>query len=194
MIFLRLFWEFFKTGLFAFGGGMATVPFLSALADRTGWFTQDLLADMLAVSESTPGPIGVNMATYVGYTVAGIPGGVIATLGLVAPALLVILLVAAFLKAFRSNRYVEQVFYGVRPASVGLIAAAGITVLRLCLLDEAAFAASGKLFDLLDWKALLLALVLWLLTNVVKPVKKLHPVVFIGASAAVGILFHFAGA
>lgn len=194
MIYLRLFYEFFKTGLFAFGGGMATVPFLSDMAARTGWFTQDLLADMLAVSESTPGPIGVNMATYVGYTVAGIPGGVIATVGLVTPPLLIILLVAAFLRAFRNNRYVEQVFYGVRPASVGLIAAAGITVIRLCLLDTAAYAASGRILDLLDWRALLLAVILWLCTNLIKPVKKLHPIVFIAASAAVGILFRFAGA
>ena len=194
MIYLRLFFEFFKTGLFAFGGGMATVPFLSDMAARTGWFTQDLLADMLAVSESTPGPIGVNMATYVGYTVAGIPGGVIATLGLVTPPLFIILLVAAFLKAFRDNRYVVQVFYGVRPASVGLIAAAGITVVRLCLLDTAGYAASGRVMDLLDWRALLLAVVLWLLTNQIKFTKKLHPVVFIAVSALVGVLFRFAGA
>lgn len=193
MIYLQLFYEFFKTGLFAFGGGMATIPFLSDMAARTGWFTQSLLADMLAVSESTPGPIGVNTATYVGYTVAGIPGGIVATLGLVTPALLIILLVAAFLKAFRSNRYVERVFYGVRPASVGLIAAAGVSVIRLCLLDTAAYAASGRVLDLLDWKALLLAVILWLATNVVKPVKKLHPVVFIAVSAGVGILFRFAG-
>ena len=194
MIYLRLFFEFFKTGLFAFGGGMATVPFLSDMAVRTGWFSQDLLADMLAVSESTPGPIGVNMATYVGYTVAGIPGGVIATLGLVTPPLIIILLVAAFLKAFRDNRYVEQVFYGVRPASMGLIAAAGITVIRICLLDTAAYAASGKLSALLDWRALLLAVVLWLATNRIKFTKKLHPVAFIALSAVVGVLFRFAGA
>ena len=79
MIFLRLFWEFFKTGLFAVGGGMATIPFLSEMAERTGWFSQTMLADMIAVGESTPGPIGVNTATYVGYTVAGIPGGLVAT-------------------------------------------------------------------------------------------------------------------
>ena len=123
MIYLQLLWEFFKTGLFAVGGGMATVPFLSEMAERTGWFTQAMLADMIAVGESTPGPIGVNTATYVGYTVAGIPGGIVATLGLILPSFLIILAVAAFLKAFRTNKYVERVFYGIRPASVAMIAA-----------------------------------------------------------------------
>ena len=99
MIYLQLFYEFFKTGLFAIGGGLATLPFLSDMAERTEWFTQAQLADMLAVSESTPGPVGVNMATYVGFETAGIPGAIIATLGLVAPSIIVILIIASFLKA-----------------------------------------------------------------------------------------------
>ena len=81
MILLELYWEFFKTGLFAVGGGMATVPFLQEMGLRTGWFSPATLADMLAVSESTPGPIGINMASFAGFTVAGVPGGVVATLG-----------------------------------------------------------------------------------------------------------------
>lgn len=194
MIYLRLFWEFFKTGLFAVGGGMATIPFLSEMAERTGWFSQGMLADMIAVGESTPGPIGVNTATYVGFTVAGIPGGIVATLGLVLPSFLIILLVAAFLKAFRTNKYVERVFYGIRPASVGMIAAACVAVMRLCLVDTAAFAESRKLADLLNWKGLALFALIWVLTNLVKRTKKLHPVIFIAASAAVGIVFRFAGA
>lgn len=194
MIYLRLFFEFFKTGLFAFGGAIATIPFLSEMADRTGWFTQELLADMLAVSESTPGPIGVNTATYVGYTVGGLPGSVIATLGLVAPSLIIILIVSAFLKAFRENKYVKRVFYGIRPASMGLIAAAGITVVKLCLLDTAAYAAGGGLLSLLNWKGLLLFAVIWLLTNVVKRTKGLHPIAFVAFSALIGIVFKFAGA
>ena len=113
MIYLQLFYEFFKTGLFAVGGGLATLPFLYDMADRTGWFTRPQLADMLAVSESTPGPIGVNMATYVGFVTCGIPGAIISTLGLVTPSIIVILIIAAFLKAFRHNRYVEAAFYGV---------------------------------------------------------------------------------
>ena len=130
MLYLRLFWEFFKTGLFAVGGGLATLPFLQDMAERTGWFTHAQLADMLAVSESTPGPIGVNMATYVGFTTGGVPGALVATLGLVTPSVIVILIVAAFLKAFRDSKWVSGAFYGLRPASTALVAAAGISVIK----------------------------------------------------------------
>ncbi len=194
MIYLRLFFEFFKTGLFAFGGGMAAIPFLAEMGEKTGWFTHQFLTDMIAVSESTPGPIAVNAATYVGYITAGIPGGIVATLGLMTPSILLVLIIATFLKAFRTNRYVDQVFYGIRPASVGLIAAAGITVMRLCLLDTAAYAESGRLLDLLDWRAIALFAVIWVLTNLIKKTKKLHPVIFIAVAAVVGIVFRFAGA
>ena len=131
MIYWQLFWAYFKVGLFAVGGGMATVPFLYDLSDKSGWFTHAQLADMLAVSESTPGAIGINMATYVGYTTAGVPGAVIATVALATPSVIVILLIARALQQFRHNRYVEAAFYGLRPASTGLIAAAGITVVRI---------------------------------------------------------------
>ena len=188
MIYLRLFWEFFKTGLFAIGGGMATIPFLQEIGTRTGWFTPAMLADMLAVSESTPGPIGINMATYVGYTVGGIPGGIIATLGEIMPSIIVILIVAKVLAAFRKNKYVDRIFYGMRPASTGLIAAAFVSVLRICMLDESAYAASGSLGELLNWRSLLLFAAIWIFTNLVKPTKNWHPIVFIGVSAAVGIL------
>lgn len=191
MIYLKLFWEFFKTGLFAIGGGMATIPFLREIGTRTGWFTEAMLADMLAVAESTPGPMGINMATYVGYTVGGIPGGVIATLGEVTPSIIIILIVAAFLKAFRSNKYVEQLFYGMRPASTGLIAAAGIGVLQIVLLDKDAYAASGAPEDLVNLRGLVLLAVIWLLTNVVKQTKGWHPLAFIALSAVVGIIFRF---
>ncbi len=194
MIYLRLFWEFFKTGMFAVGGGMATVPFLSEMAERTGWFTQQMLADMIAVGASTPGPIGVNTATYVGHTVAGVAGGIVATFGLVLPSFLIILAVAAFLKAFRNNVWVERSFYGIRPASVGMIGAACLLLMRLCFTDGAAFAESGSVLDLLHWKPLLLFAMIWALTNLVRRTKKLHPVVFIALSAAVGIVFRFAGA
>ena len=126
MLYLQLFWEFFKTGLFAIGGGMATLPFLYDMADKTGWFTRAQLADMIAVSESTPGPIGVNMATYVGFLTGGVPGAVTATIGLIAPSVIVILIVAAFLQAFRDSKYVAGAFYGLRPASTALITAARI--------------------------------------------------------------------
>ena len=190
-LYLRLFWEFFKTGLFAVGGGMATLPFLYDMSGNTGWFTTAQLADMVAVSESTPGPIGVNMATYVGFTVAGIPGAIIATLGLVAPSVIIILIIARVLQQFRQNRYVDAAFYGLRPCSVGLIAAAGMLVVKIALFDFDLYAQTGVLWDLFQPKALLLAAVLLVLTRWVKATKKLHPIFFILGSAAVGVLFSF---
>lgn len=191
MILLRLFWEFFKTGLFAVGGGMATLPFLYDMSARTGWFTQARLADMIAVSESTPGPIGVNMATYVGFETAGVPGAVIATLGLICPSIIIILLIARVLKQFRESKTVDAVFYGLRPCSIALIAAAGLLVARVTFLNQDALTNGFNLAELLRWKELLLAAVLLVLTRFVKPLKKLHPVVFIALSAIVGILFAF---
>ena len=188
---LTLFFEFFKTGLFAVGGGMATLPFLYDISARTGWYTTEMLADMIAVSESTPGPIGINMATYVGYVTAGIPGAVVATLGLITPSIIVILLIARALKAFRENPYVEAAFYGLRPCSVGLIAAAGFLVVKLALFNTELYQASGKLLDLFDFKAIALAAVLLVCTRYVKKLKGLHPIFFILASAVVGIVFAF---
>ncbi|MBE6974895.1 MAG: chromate transporter [Ruminococcaceae bacterium] len=194
MMYLQLFWEFFKAGLFAVGGGMATIPFLYDISDKTGWFTHTDLANMIAVGESTPGPIGVNMATYVGFVtgmqdqgvLTAILGAVIATVGLVTPSVIVILIVAAILKSFRNNRYVESAFYGLRPASTGLIAAAGISVIMSNMVSVSG--VETHVFGL-NWKGIILAVVLWLLTNVVKKTKKWHPIVFIGFSALAGILF-----
>ena len=191
MLYLRLFWEFFKTGLFAVGGGMATLPFLYDISERTGWFTSAQLADFIAVSESTPGPIGVNMATYVGYTTGGIPSALVATLGLMTPSVIVILLIARVLQRFRQNRYVDAAFYGLRPCSVGLIAAAGLLVVKISLFDFERFSASGALSELFRPKAILLATLLLLLTNRIKQTKKLHPIVFILGSALAGVLFRF---
>ena len=191
MLYLRLFWEFFKPGLFAVAGGMATLPFLYSMSASTGWFSTAQLADMVAVSESTPGPIGVNMATYVGFTTAGIPGAVIATLGLVTPSVIIILILARVLESFRQNRYVDAAFYGLRPCSVGLIAAAGLLVVKIALFDFEAYEASGVWTELLRPKALLLAAVLLVVTRLVKPAKKLHPIFFILGSALVGVLFAF---
>ena len=196
MLYLRLFWEFFKTGLFAIGGGMATIPFLYKMSDATGWFTYTDLTNMIAVGESTPGPIGVNMATYVGFTVgmenAGLAGAAfgatIATMGLVAPSLMIILAVAAFLENFRDNRYVNSAFYGLRPASTGLIAAAGLCVVMTNFFTGDIL-ADGFSLSAVNWKGWALAVVLWVLTNKVKATKGLHPVVFIGISAVCGVLF-----
>ena len=133
------------------GGGLATLPFLQDMSGRTGWFTHAQLADMLAVSESTPGPIGVNMATYVGFTVAGIPGAVIATIGEVTPSIIVILIVAAMLTKFRNSNYVENAFYGLRPASSGLIGAACAGVVLQVLLRVTSTAVPDSLFMRFSW-------------------------------------------
>jgi len=197
-VYLRLYWEFFKTGLFAVGGGMATLPFLKDIGESTGWFTQADLMNILAVSESTPGPIGINMATYVGYITAGVPGAVIATLGEITPSIIVILIIAAILNSFRNNRYVDMAFYGLRPASTGLIGAACVGVILQVLLGIESSSGGGLVNRFfvsggVNIKGILLAAVLLVLTNKVKKVKDLHPVVFIGLSAVVGIAFGFAG-
>lgn len=192
MIYLRLFIEFAKIGLFTVGGGMACVPFLLALSEKTGWFTQSQLLDMIAISESTPGPLGINMATYVGYTTRGVLGSFVATMGIVLPTVLLVLCIAKFLQSFKDNKYVQGAMYGLRPASTGLIAAAGVSVAVLSLVNTDAIQA-GAWAQALDPKAIVMAAVLLVLTNYVKQTKKLHPVVFIAASAVVGILLHLAG-
>lgn len=189
ILLLRLYWEFFKTGLFAVGGGLATLPFLSQMADKTGWFTQGQLMDMVAVSESTPGPIGINTATYVGFTTSGVPGALAATLGLVTPSILIILAIASFLKAFRSNRYVDAVFRCLRPASTGLIAASGLSVAAITFYA----ATPAGILAGVQWKAVILAVLLLLVTRGIPQTKKLHPVVWIALSALAGIVFSFAG-
>lgn len=198
---IRLYWEFFKTGLFAVGGGMATLPFLKAIGENTGWYTYTDLMNMLAVSESTPGPIGINMATYVGFTVGGVPGAVVATLGEVTPSIIVILIVAMMLKKFRDNVYVNRAFYGLRPASTGLIGGACVTVILEVLTNVSTSSPAGSLFNqfaldgssLFKLQGLALAAVLLVFTNWVKPTKNLHPIVFIAVSAVIGVVFRFGG-
>jgi chromate transporter len=192
MTYILLFWEFFKTGLFAVGGGMATIPFLYQMSDATGWFTRMDLANMIAVGESTPGPIGVNMATYVGFLtgmsengiIGAILGAVTATLGLITPSIIIILIIASVLNSFRNNKYVNSAFYGLHPASTGLIAAAGLGVVMTNLFFDGIISLSS-----INWKGWILAVGLWIVTNKVKATKKLHPIVFIGFSALVGIVF-----
>ena len=192
MIYLQLFFEFFKAGLFAIGGGMATLPFLYDMSDKMGWFTYADLANMVAISESTPGPIGINMATYVGYTLRGVPGAVTATVGLITPSIIIILIIAKFLQAFKDSPLVDAAFYGLRPASTGLIAAAGLSVLALVLVNPGVSEGAGIL-ELINLKSILLIAVLYYFTAVCKKTKGLHPVCFIAASAVVGIVFQFAG-
>ncbi len=195
MILCKLFWEFCKTGLFAIGGGMATVPFLREIADKTGWFTAGQLADMIAVSESTPGPLGVNMATYVGYTVGlsqlgspwmGIVGAVTATLGLIFPSIVIVLCISFFLKRFRTSTLVDAALYGLRPASVALISAAGVEIVLFAMLRVDSIYQIGA--AQLSWKSVALAAGVYAGTNLIPKLKKLHPIWFILLSAIVGIV------
>ena len=189
MIYLQLAWEFFKTGLFAVGGGLATLPFLEDFGARSGLFTSADVADMVAISEATPGPIGVNAATYFGFKVAGIPGALISTLSLVLPSIIIILIIARFLKSFSDKPVVQNVFYGLRPCSTGLIAAAGISVVRIALLNVDLYKATGVFWDIFSIPGILLAAVIYFL------IKKLdgHPLFYILGSAGVGIALGYLG-
>ena len=189
MIYLRLFFEFAKIGLFTVGGGLAAIPFLSELAQRTGWYSIAELSDMIAVSESTPGPIGINMATFAGFKVAGVLGAAVSTLGLIFPSLIIMILIARLLTNFSENKIVNSVFYGLRPASVALIAAAGIAVAQVTLISIETFELTGVITDLFTFKAIIWAAVLFVLTRKFK----LHLVISIALSAIIGIVFNFAG-
>ena len=183
MIYLYLFLEFFQAGLFAVGGGLATLPFLYSISDRYGWVTHHEIADMLAVSESTPGPIGVNMATYCGMKMAGLPGAVIATFGLILPSIIIILLIASLLTRFRSNRYVLSTMQVLRPVSVGLVGAATWAVLKAAL-----FPAEN--WDI-SWMAVGVFVVM--LAAALK-FQKLHPIILIALGAVIGIVLKMGGA
>ena len=190
MLYLRLFFEFCKVGLFSVGGGLATIPFLTELGNRTGWFTAGQMADMIAVSESTPGPMGINMATYVGYTTGGVPGGVVATLGLIFPSIIIILVISAFLQRFRQSKVVDSVFYGLRAASAALITAAMLQVAKIALMfhDDEVPGYQVIRTELFYWPAIILAVVIFVLIKFT-PLKKLHPICFIALAALVGIIF-----
>ena len=211
---LRLFLEFFRIGICAFGGGLATIPFLEELSKTTGWFTLEQLGNMIAISESTPGAIGVNMSTYVGYLVGmaefnnvfmGFVGGVIATLGFVSPSVIVILIVCQFLNKFKESKYVKWAFYGLRAASLGLICAAAYSVLRLSIVkpdaaldcfngitkenffSEIWSSISDACVSFFDFKSLALALFLGILVFKYKK----HPILYIILAAIIGIIFNF---
>lgn len=179
---LLLIFEFFKTGLFAIGGGPATIPFLMDMAEKYPWFTLQELSDMIAISESTPGPIGINMATYAGFRSLGLFGGVVSTLSLVFPSVVIIILIAKFLDGFQENRIVKAVFAGIRPAVTALIAVAVIQLIQVSLFTEE---AGGSVFN---YKSGALCVVIFVLMQW-KKTKKLHPVVWFLLAAAAGIVF-----
>lgn len=184
MIYWMLYYEFFKIGLFAVGGGLATLPFLYDLAHHYAWFDANLLPNMIAISESTPGPIGVNMATYVGYSTCGILGGIIATLGLVTPSVIIIMIIARFLNQFRHNQYVESIFAGLRPSVAALIAIAGFEVLKVSIFNLDFFNATHNLLQLFNMKALIIFIIFSIATFKLK----LHPIVFILLGGLLGLI------
>ena len=207
MVLLWLFLEFFKVGICAFGGGLATIPFLEELSVTRGWYTLDQLADMIAISESTPGAIGINMSTYVGYTVGftnfngsllmGFLGGLIATLGLVSPSIIIILIICQFLKKFRDSKVVNWAFYGLRAASFGLICNAAYSILKISIINIESFnnvnkenfwPSLGEAFvNFFDYKCLILAVVMGFFIFKFKK----HPIIYIAIAAIIGIIFKF---
>ncbi len=184
---LLLFLEFFKTGLFAVGGGLATVPFIRDMGATYGWITEAEIANIIAIAESTPGPIGVNAATYVGYLVCGIPGAVLATLGLVTPSVIIIVLIAKAIKKYYDSHLVQSLFRALRPAAIGLITAAGFSLLLTALGVKANFL---QFRFSADWYSLLklgiygafLFFAFW------KKTAKIHPLFFILAGGAIGAI------
>ena len=189
MIYLRLFWEFFKAGLFTVGGGLASLPFLYEISDKTGWYSYAQLADMIAISESTPGPIGINMATYEGFTSAGVLGSVVASIGFIVPPLIIASIVSRFLKKFSENRLVKGAFYGLRAVSVALVCSALVSVAEISLINVPLFGETGNFFDLISIPGIVLAVLCWFVLKKKNP----HPVVILGMSAAAGIAFGFLG-
>lgn len=176
MIFFLLFYEFFKIGLFSIGGGLTTLPFLYNLAEkRPDWFTAKNIVDMLAISESTPGPIGINMATYAGFLTAGPFGGLIATLGEVTPSVIIICIIARFLDQFDKNPLVRDAFYGLRAAVIGLIIFAASKVFSVTLFKAGSIRG-------------LETLLFFILLGLALKFRKVHPLIWIVLGAALGLL------
>lgn len=186
MIYIILFFEFFKIGLFTIGGGLASLPFLYDLAEKYTWITKSMIADMIAISQSTPGPIGVNMATYSGFKAGGILGGIVATFSVVLPSFIIIIIVANFLNKFKNSTLVDSIFKGLRPVVTGLIAVAWFEIIKVSIINVSKFSQSNNLLDVVvNFKALIVFLVIFFLT---KKFNK-HPIVFIGLGALAGIVF-----
>lgn len=184
MTVLYLYFIFFKIGLFTIGGGLAALPLLQSEALSRGWFSSSRFFHMVAISESTPGPIGVNMATYVGLEQAGIAGSLAATLGLVSPSLIIIIVVARYFLHFNEKPLVQSALSGLRPAVTGLIATAAYNVLTVAVIPVEAFRESGRYSDLFDPMSLLI----FFLTGASFLRWKAHPIVYIAASALAGMI------
>ena len=181
---LRLMWEFFKIGLFAVGGGMATIPFLYEIGEKFGYFSHEELLDMIAVSESTPGAIGINMSTYAGINAKGYLGGVLATISLITGPVIIILLIARAMDKFKNSKIVKDAFVTLRPATAGLILGAMSSVLFVTLFNIDAMRQSGNILNIV--RPIPLAIFAVFLGLLLK-FKKLNPIVVIIIGALLGI-------
>ena len=182
--------EFFKVGLFAVGGGLATLPFLFRMADGhftfiilRDWLDQQMIGNFIAIAQSSPGAIGVNMAAQIGFHYSGIAGAIITPLGLTSPAIIIIMIIARMLQSFKENRIVNSVFSGLRPAAGGLLAAAGFSIWKLSLYN----AEGLGWHEILRWKECLIFAVFFFLIYKLKG----NPIIYIAAGAAAGIIFRF---
>ena len=189
MIVLYLFLTFFKIGLFTIGGGYAMIPMIQQDILSHGWVSQSDLIDFIAISESTPGPFAINIATFVGMSKAGLIGAVSATLGVVLPSFLIILIIAKFFAHFQDHKYVKAALYGLRPAVVGLIAAAALSIFTSVALGGISPRALLYFRGMpsISWRAVLIVLIVFLIS---RWRKKLHPIWLIAISGAFGFLFH----
>lgn len=185
MIYLELLIGFLKVGLFSFGGAYAAIPLIREVVLSYGWVSEEMLIDMIAVSESTPGPIMVNLATYVGTSQAGIPGAIIATLASILPAFVIILLIMAVMKRTLNNKYAQAVMRGLQSCVIGVITAVGVHMLYKNAILPLTAAES-------DWRPLALAIVLAVIyfgSRKIKALKKgISPILLIGISAVLGVL------
>lgn len=185
IIYMQLFFEFFKTGLFAVGGGLAALPFLYDIAEKYPWFDKAMLIDMIAVSQSTPGPIGINMATYAGFEAKGLIGSLVATFALVIPSFIIVLIISHYFKQFRDSKQVNAVFLGLRPTVTGLIVIAWVEIMRLSVITFDKYIISKNILDIFDYRALILFILLFIASNKYK----MHPGFYLGIGAVVGIVF-----
>lgn len=180
---LQLMIEFFKIGLFAIGGGLATLPFLYQLSHDTDWISSTDIGNMIAIAESTPGPIGVNMATYVGYLTAGVPGTILAPLALTVPSIIICISISKILDKVKTSPLIQSIFTSLRPASAGLILVAGLHLALTTYWEKLPDSLSSWLS--LDWKLLLLSTGLFLIYKK----SKCHPIILILLAGLAGIFF-----
>ena len=185
MIYVLLFFEFFKIGLFTFGGGYAMIPLIKETVLFHEWIAEAEFYDFIGLCEATPGPIAINMASFVGFTQGGVLGSIVATFGVVLPSFIIIVLVASILKKFLETKCVKNFFTGVKPVVIGLISATGLVLLFKALGYENIQVFN---FNLVSFVIILVLIVVLVLYKLIFK-KKLNNIIFIALSAVLGILF-----